>query len=307
MRMKNEQKNEVYILGSEAGKNRKRSTKRKLIILACILLAILAVILFFFPKNGEGFFFSNEISNVKGFFFPNREETTLEYYFEPELTEQQSVSVSTADSIGNTGKTPYIDVSEETAGHAPLWVYTPHHATMSLMVGLPDSSDMTIIFAAMAADIRKDNLQIVGDFVLAGKQLARGIAKKGYAAIMDDKITIGVGTSTPLLQQAIESKGYFFRQYPLVFNGELIENNPKNRSIRRALAVRDERIIMVESKNRESFHDFSQALIDIGISDAIYLVGGDAYGWYYDHAHVRREFGEKKPDIPKNISYIIWK
>ena len=49
------------------------------------------------------------------------------------------------------------------------------------------------------------NLQIVGDFVLAGKQLARGIAKKGYAAIMDDKITIGVGTSTPLLQQAIES------------------------------------------------------------------------------------------------------
>ncbi|MDR2920115.1 MAG: phosphodiester glycosidase family protein [Tannerella sp.] len=93
----------------------------------------------------------------------------------------------------------------------------------------------------------------------------------------------------------------------LVHNGEVIENKPKNKSIRRALAVRNERILMIESKNRESFYDFSNALIDIGISDAIYLVGGNAYGWYYNKDYVRHEFGEIQPDIPENISYIIWR
>ena len=116
-----------------------------------------------------------------------------------------------------------------------------------------------------------------------------------------------MGESTPLLQEVINSGGHFFRQYSLVSNGELVDNKPKNKSIRRALAVRNEQILMVESQNRESFHDFSQALIDIGVSDAIYLVGGDAYGWYYNKEHIRNEFGEEQPDLPENISYIIWK
>ena len=158
----------------------------------------------------------------------------------------------------------YIDVSEETVNDVPLLIYTPQNASMSLMLGMPDKSDSTIIFAAMAADIRKDNMQIVGDFVLTGDRLSRGIAKKGFAAIEENKVTIGMGESTPLLQQMIDNKGSFFRQYPLVHNGELIENKPKNKSIRRALAVRNERMLMVESKNRESLYDFSNALIDIG-------------------------------------------
>ncbi|MDR2916061.1 MAG: hypothetical protein LBV74_14755 [Tannerella sp.] len=290
MMTKNKQENEVYILGSESGKTGKKEPKRNLIILICILAIILTVVLIFFL---------------------NRKEQAPEYYFEPEQTvqsEQQSVSVAITDSVRNsTEQISYMEVSEETANDLPLFVYTPHNATMSLMVGMPDKLDSNIVFAAMAADIRKDNMQIVGDFVLSGKQLAHGIAKKGYAAITGHKITIGVGETTPLLQQAINDNGYFFRQYPLVFNGEPVENKLKNKSVRRALAVRNEHVIMVESKNRESFRDFSQALIDIGVSDAIYLVGGDAYGWYRNSEHVRQEFGKELPDIPENISYIIWK
>lgn len=289
MMTNNKQDQEVYILGSEPGKDKNREPKRNRIILFCILMAILVII---------------------AILFLNRKEQAPEYYFEPEQSMQsvqQSVPVTTTDSTKNVNKDPYTEVSEETANDVPLLIYTPHNATMSLMIGMPDKSDSKIIFAAMAADIRKDNLQIVGDFVLSGKRLARGIAKKGYAAIIDNKITIGVGESTPLLQQAVDHNGFFFRQYPLVFDGELMENKPKNKAIRRALAVRNERIIMVESKNRESFHDFSQALVDIGVSNAIYLVGGDSFGWYYNKEHVRQEFGKELTDIPDNISYIIWK
>lgn len=284
--MKNKQNNEVYILGSESGNKKNKISKRVKIILLIVLLIIIAGIIFFFVKP---------------------KEQVPEYYFEPEQTTQQSISVITTDSIKNEKETPFIKVSEELTNDVPLRIYTPQNATMSLTLGLPDETDSVIIFAAMAADIRKDNMEIVGDFVLSGKRLARGVAKKGYAAIIDHKIAIGIGEATPLLQQAIDQNGAFFRQYPLVHNGTLMDNRPKNKSIRRALAIRNEQVIMVESKNRESFHDFSQALIDIDISDAIYLVGGDAYGWYYDQEHVRHPFGKKLSDIPKNISYIIWR
>lgn len=278
--------NEVYILGAESGKKEKRISVRTLSLTALFLLLLIAGIITLFI---------------------NRKEQAPEYYFEPEQNVPQSISVTTNDSLSNRSNIVSIEITEETANDVPLLVYTPHHATMSLMVGMPDQSDSTLLLAVMAADIRKDNMEIVGDFILSGQRLARGIAKKGYAAIINDQVTIGLGESTPLLQEAIEQNGSFFRQYPLVHNGELIENKPKNKSIRRALAVRNERVIVVASINRESFHDFSQALIDIGISDAIYLVGGDAYGWYYDHAHVRHEFGNALTDIPDNISYIIWK
>lgn len=286
MIIKNKKETEVYILGSDSGKKgKKKLTTGFWLIIVIILIAIIAgIIMIFTGKDQEP-----------------------EYYFEPEQTASQSISVVTTDSIESIEDIGYIDVSEETVNDVPLLVYTPQNATMSLMLGMPDQSDSTIIFAAMAADIRKDNMQIVGDFVLSGKQLARGIAKKGFAAIEENKVTIGMAESTPLLQQMIDNKGSFFRQYPLVHNGELIENKPKNKSIRRALAVRNERILMIESKNRESFYDFSNALIDIGISDAIYLVGGNAYGWYYNKDYVRHEFGEEQPDIPENISYIIWR
>lgn len=290
MTTNNKHDKEVYILGSEPGNGTKKEPKRNLTALLCILTIILLA--------------------VALVLFLNRKEETPEYYFEPEQTtqtEQQSISINTTEDAQDMKKVPYTEISEETAGNVPLAIYTIHNATMSLMVGMPDKSDPAIVFAAMAADIRKDNMQIVGDFVLSGKRLARGVAKKGYAAIIDHKITIGIGETTPLLQQAIDNNGFFFRQYPLVFNGELIRNNPKNRSIRRALAVRDERVIIVESKEKESFYNFSQALIDIGVSDAIYLVGGDAFGWYHDKKHVRQEFGKELTDIPENISYIIWK
>jgi len=287
MMTKNNQDKEVYILGSESGKNRKKGPNRNFIILlVCIFLAIFIGIIIFFI---------------------NREEQTLEYYFEPEQTEQQNVTTPEAVSLKSTNETPYTEFSDEMVNGVPLIIYIPKNSTMSLMVGMPDKSDTGIVFAAMAADIRKDNMQIVGDFILSGKRLARGVSKKGYAAIEGNKITIGIGESTPLLQQTIDNNGYFFRQYPLVSNGELVENKPKNKSIRRALAVRNEQVIIVESKNRESFHDFSQALIDIGVLNAIYLVGSDSFGWYHDSEFVRHEFGKELPDIPDNISYIIWR
>lgn len=275
--------NEVYFLGSKESRVPKSNSAKRWII-AGICIAVIATILILI--------FSSQKQDAN-------------YYFEP--VSNQTIEKIIPRPVKNDTIKGYVEVLEETVNDVPLLIYIPHNAEMSLSVGRPDKSDSTIIFITQAADIRGDNFEIVGDFVLAGRQLSRGVAKTGFCAIIEGNITIGVTDNTPLLQKAVDSKGYFFRQYPLVSEGELIENNPKNKSIRRALAIRSDKIIIIESRSAESFHDFSQALIDIGVSDAIYLVGTNtAFGWYYDKDHNKTEFGVELTEIPSNTSYIVW-
>ena len=166
---------------------------------------------------------------------------------------------------------------------------------------------------AQAADVRADNGEIVGAFVLKGEPLAWGLSKKGYCASINGKITIGVAESTPLFEEATENEGYFFRQYPLVGNRKVIENKPKGKSIRRAICDRSGEIFMVESKTPESFHDFAQSLVDLGVDNAVYIVGSTAYGWAIDERGVKQEFGVKdkymriRNGILPKYSFIIWR
>lgn len=200
----------------------------------------------------------------------------------------------------------FIAIRDTTINDIPLRIYIPHNAQMSLHVGRLDKRDTSIIFAAQAADIRRDNRKIVGAFVLKGEPLAWGLSKKGYCAIINGKITIGVADNSPLFEQATEMDGYFFRQYPLVDNGKLVENEPKNKAIRRSICDRNGEIMMVECETPESFHDFAQALVDLQITNAVYLVGSSSFGWAVDDCGNRIEFGMENSHLPKNTSYIVW-
>ena len=190
-----------------------------------------------------------------------------------------------------------------------LSLYIPHNAIPELTLGVPDRNDKSIILAAQAADIRKDNRKILGAFVLKGEPLAWGLSKKGFCAIIDGNVTVGVSENSPLFEEATEKEGYFFRQYALVDDGALVENEPKNKTMRKALCSRAGQIFVIVSESDESFHDFSQALVDLGIENAIYLVGShSSFGWFID------EQGEKTlfaPDVHrgtyKNENYIIWR
>ena len=272
---------EVYFLGSSKGRRKKDSSLKWILTGAGIIVLLVAVWLLFFTQRQQLDFDDNP------------EATTIQY--------NTVVDNSGAERNG------YIEVLEETVNDVPLFVYLPRHSELSLQVGMPDKTDSSMVFVAQAADIRADNLDIVGDFVLKGKQIARGKAKQGFCAIINNEIIIGDEEETPLLLKAINQNGYFFRQYSLVKKGKLIENNPKNKSIRRALAVRNNQIIVVESRSRESLHDFSQALIDIGVSDAIYLVGSTTYGWYRNQQQSFVEFGIEQEGQPPNTNYIVWR
>ncbi len=208
------------------------------------------------------------------------------------------------------------DVCDEAAGYTeirdtmindiPLKIYLPHNAAPSLHVG-PIPYEKDIVLIAQAADVRADNGGIVSAFVLNGELLSRGRAKAGYCAIVRGEMSLGVAGSTPLLEEAIQDSGYFFRQRPLVNNNRMVKVGIKNKSYRKALCERAGEYMIIESLTRESFHDFSQALADLKVSTAISLVGSTSYGYAVDISGKMIEFGKGVANPPHNVSYILWR
>ena len=235
----------------------------------------------------------------------------------PEPAVFEPVMVSEPTQIGKIGNNVdtnigYTEIKDTLINDIPIKIYIPHNAEMSLHIGKINKEDTSIIYTAQAADVRADNGGIVGAFVLKGEPKAWGLSKKGFCASINGQVTIGVTENSPLFEKATEEGGYFFRQYPLVSNGKLVENEPKGKSTRRAICDRQGEIFMVETGTTESFHDFAQALVDLGVDQAIYLVGSTAYGWAVDENGKTHEFGEDnyytgRRKMPKNTSYIVWK
>ena len=206
----------------------------------------------------------------------------------------------------------FTELRDTIINDVPLRIYIPHNAELTLHVGKVDREDVNIIYTAEAAFIRADNHAILGAFVLKGEPLAWGLSMRGYCASIDGKVTVGVADNSPLFEEAINSGGYFFRQYPLVDDGKFVANEPKNKSVRRAICERKGEIFMIESLSKESFHDFTQALVDLGVDNAVNLAGSEAYGWAIDSEGVKYEFGTPnfytgRGRMPKNTNYIVWR
>lgn len=222
----------------------------------------------------------------------------------PEQVEHKPVSL-----LGTTTDAHFTEKLDTVINDVHLSIYIPHKAKPELTLGVPDRKDKNIILAAQAADIRKDNRKILGAFVLKGEPLAWGLSKKGFCAIIEDKVTVGVSENSPLFEEATEKEGYFFRQFPLVDNGTLVESDQKNKTMRKALCSRAGQLFMAVSETDESMHDFAQALVDLDVENAIYLVGShSSFGWYIDEAGEKTLFA---PDVHrgtyKNENYIVWK
>lgn len=239
---------------------------------------------------------------------PDMESETVQVVFEPSAEVSQETEVDTK-WLGNYIDTTkaYTEHLRDTINDIPLDIYIPHNAVPELVLGVPDIHDKSIVLTTQAADIRADNGKIVGAFVLKGKPLSWGLSKKGYCGIIDNKVTVGVADNSPLFEEATEKSGYFFRQYPLVDNGALVENAPKGKSIRKALCDRNGEIMVIMSQTPESFHDFAQALVDLQVDNAIYLVGSTSFGYFRDYYDQLEIIYNKFRYGYQYENFIVWK
>ena len=297
---------QIRVIGS--GVRKKPLLRRRWVRVSLFLLALAVIVLLALLCGGQ-----------------SRKETAEEPVatveeVEPALFEPVEVSVELEEAVQTTAlgnrtdsiAPGYVEFRDTLINDIPLRLFIPHNADMSLHIGKMDYGDTTVVYAAQAADVRADNGGIVGAFVLKGEPLAWGLSKKGYCASINGVVSVGVADNSPLFEQATEQGGYFFRQYPLVSDGVIVENEPKGKSIRRGICDRRGEIFMVETGSAESFHDFSQALVDLGVDQAVYLVGSSAYGWAVNEAGEVYEFGDKnyyggRRRQPKNTSYIVWR
>lgn len=227
--------------------------------------------------------------------------------FEPvEIVEEPDAKVEWLGNYSDTTKS-YTEHLKDTINDIPLDIYIPHNAVPELVLGVPSIHDKSIVLTTQAADIRADNGKIVGAFVLNGKPLSWGLSKKGYCGIIDGKVTVGVADNSPIFEEATEKGGFFFRQYPLVDNGVMVENTPKGKSIRKALCDRNGEIMVVMSQTPESFHDFSQALVDLKVDNAIYLVGSSSFGYFRDgYNHLAIIYNKYKYGYQYE-NFIVWR
>lgn len=284
------QEDQIRIIGDNIHTT---SNYKKWIAIAITCLIIASVILFVITHSTK----------------QNNEDYTSSFDSQPT---PPIVSVDTIPLFKENNSNSYIERKDTCINDVELRLFIPHNAEMQLHIGRIEKGDSSIIFVAQAADLRADNGEIVGAFVYKGEPISWGKSKKGYCASINGRVYVGVAESTPLFEMATENEGYFFRQYALVDSGKLVENTPKGKTIRRAICQLQDNVFMVESLTRESFHDFAQSLVDIGVNNAIYLVGTNAYGWSVDKDGITHEHGEdiwsdNPSTCPKNISYIVWK
>lgn len=219
------------------------------------------------------------------------------------LPEPEAVSPTLVQAAAAT-----VLVSDTTINDVQLRLHFPVNAVPELRIGIPDTTDPSLLMALQAADIRADNGLMVGAFVLKGKLMSRGMSKKGFCAILGDEIHIGMAESTPLFEESIEKEGGFFRQYPLVCDGKMMENKPKGKAVRHALCEIDGQVAVVSSLSNESLHDFAQALEDMGVRQAIYLTGADSYGFCRPKNRPFTSWGNVTLAASYgNVNFIVWK
>lgn len=281
---------EIRIIGDEPREDIKKRRRWALVVLFALLLAGIAVLALLVTKCGGG-------------------DDDGPTYFD-KMDVSSSADSLIVYSLEESDDIKGVTQMDTVVNDIPLTIYQPHGLRAGLHIGeLPGpEADSSMVMALVAADIRADNGEIVSAFVLQGEPKSRGTAKQGYCAIIDGKIMLGVDAETPLYERAIEREGDFFRQYPLVSKGQLVENKVKNKAYRRALAQIGDRVVVVTTGTEESLHDFAQALVDIGTETAVNLVGSKLRtGWINLGDTIIQPEEKLASALPANVNYIVWK
>ena len=117
---------------------------------------------------------------------------------------------------------------------------------------------------------------------------------------------MGKSRETAMFERAVEEEGYFFRQFSLIHDGKYGEKLPKGKGVRRALCYYQENIVIIESTDRESLHDFAQALKDMGVKESISLVGSVQLPLFEDE-NGKRVINKIEHKEEAQETYIVWR
>ncbi len=226
---------EIQILGTSQKKNRKRILWW-FVSLVVLLLTALAVIWGVTNANRRNAILNKVVADVTPLSILSSQESGL-YTFD---TEMNDISISTLHLV---------------------------NMRTQLTQSVPEYEDSTMLLSVIATRKRA----VGSDLVIDGKQISRGKPMSGFCAIVNGNVAIGESKDDDVMNYCIEHGGSFFRQNMLVRNGEVLEVALKGKAPRCALARQGNDMYVVYTLDEESVHDFAEAMVDIGVLDALLL------------------------------------
>lgn len=174
-----------------------------------------------------------------------------------------------------------------------LMVLYPRFSSIDLVCGIePQKSDSTVILFAEATYTGQclkefNHNNIAGDHVSSGKCYKGYPCKRNTGAFVyhEGAWQFCYKDYSNKMDEAASSGGAAFAQELIIYNGESVPTVRKddNRNQFRALCdTQDKRLCIIESDSIISFGDFRKRLLQIDISNAIYLDMGPGwnYAWY---------------------------
>lgn len=149
----------------------------------------------------------------------------------------------------------------------------------------PDSTDQSVYMYSRCSDHTsfdaEGKMHYLGSLVAEGKEIEDDLSRRGYCAMANGNIVIGISRSEKVKDYVIEQQGSFFRQFILVSNGVLPSRFYLHGKVeRRGLGRIGNKLYLIETRHKETMWDFADALREYGFIDAIYITGGANYSFY---------------------------
>jgi len=225
------------------------------------------------------------VAAIAGYYFWN-------YYYNIGV----SVSVSPEQNIEKLQKpvkkvTPEIIMTSDSILGVAMDFYAIHGLKASIEFEEPDTADTSVFLYSRCADHTASG-DYLGSLVAEGVEKQNDRSRLGYMAMADDNMVIGISRSEKVKDYVLERGGSFFRQFILVSNGTIPSRFFLHGKVeRRAIGRIDNQLYYISTRHKETLWDFADAIREYGFIDAIYITGGNDYGYYRKSDGERHDIG----------------
>ena len=174
---------------------------------------------------------------------------------------------------------------------------------------VPSLDNKDVFLTTRCSDYRFDGnqIKIIGDYVHHGELISKSNWRAGYFAILNGNAEIGIGRRPEMRRYLLKNDGSMFRQFALVSAGVKCASQYKLKGkVTRCAYARtpDNALYYIESVYPETLYGFSDALIEFGFIDAVYVTGGAHKNLFYRDS-TGTAHGNFTDDKPHKM--VIWK
>jgi hypothetical protein len=175
-----------------------------------------------------------------------------------------------------------------------LIVLYPQYKSIDLVCGtIPSKKDSSVILFAEAAytgELLKEfkHFNVAGNHVSGGKLYNGFRCKRNTGAFVyyNGSFRFCHKDYTKEMEIAAQNGGAAFVQDMIIYKGKMVEIARKDTNTNqfRALCNQNGKLCIVESASKIAFGDFKKKMMELDISDALYLDMGNGwnYAWYRD-------------------------